>query len=77
MTRDEFLGAVRSNNIRPDAFELDGQGNERYVLADRHGRWDVYYGERGLETRVRHFSTESAALEYLLGTLQGDPSTRL
>lgn len=77
MTRDEFLQAVRSNNIRSDAFDLEGQGDERYVLADRDGRWDVYYGERGLEARVRHFSTEPAALEYLLETLWADPSTRL
>ncbi len=77
MTRDQFLQAIGSNNIRSDAFDLDGQGDERYVLADRDGRWDVYYSERGLEARAHHFSTESAALEYLLETLHADPSTKL
>lgn len=77
MTRDEFLQAVRLSNIRSDAFDLDGYGDERYVLADRAGRWDVYYSERGLEARVCHFPNESAALEHLLETLQADPSTRL
>lgn len=77
MTRDEFLQAVRSDNIRADAFALDGQGDECYVLAKREGRWDVYYSERGLEARVRHFSTEPAALDYLLEALRSDPSTKL
>lgn len=76
MTKAEFLEAAKANGIRLDAFNLDGQGDECYVLADREGRWDVYYSERGLEARVRHFSTESAALDYLLEALRADPSTK-
>lgn len=75
MTRDEFLRAVRSDNIRSDAFDLDGHGDECYVLAEREGRLDVFYSERGLEARVRHFSTEPAALAYLLEALRADQST--
>ena len=76
MTREEFLQAVRSSNIRSDAFRLSGQGNECYVLTDRAGGWVVHYAERGLETGVRHFLTESAALEHLLKELRSDPTTR-
>lgn len=77
MTKDEFYQAVRSEGIRPDAFDLDGQRDETYVLTDREGRWDVYYRERGSEAGARQFTTEAAALEYLLQTLRGDTSTKL
>ena len=76
MTKAEFLEATKANGIRIDAFSLDTQGDECYVLADRDGMWDVYYGERGLETRNRHFLTESAALDYLLELLRADPLTK-
>lgn len=75
MTKDEFLRTVRSDSIRSDAFDLNGQGDECYVLAEREGRWDVFYSERGLEAGVRHFPTESSALAYLLDALRADQST--
>ena len=77
MTKDDFLRIIREDKTRLDAFNLDGQGDECYVVAHRQGRWSVYNSERGLETSVRQFSTESAALEYLLELLRADPSTRL
>lgn len=77
MTKNEFLQATKIGGIRQDAFDLGGRGNECYVLSEREGRWDVYYSERGLETRTRHFSTEAASLEYLLDVLRADPSTRM
>ncbi|CCV07979.1 hypothetical protein MESS2_660018 [Mesorhizobium metallidurans STM 2683] len=47
MTKEEFLDAVRSENIRPDAFSLYNDSDESLVL-DRDGhRWVVYYSERG------------------------------
>ena len=76
MTRTEFLEATKAGGIVPDAFNLDGEGNECYVLADRDGQWDVYYSERGLETGKHHFSTESTALEYLLETLRADQAAK-
>ncbi len=76
MTRDQFLDAVRSHGIRQDVFSFDGACDECYVAAGQGDGWDVYYSERGLQTGLRHFDTESAALDYLLGKLRADPSTR-
>ncbi len=76
MTRDQFLDAVRSHGIRPDAFSFDANSDECYVAAGHGDGWDVYYSERGLQTGLRHFDTQSAALDTLLGKLLADPSTR-
>jgi hypothetical protein len=76
VTKDEFLQAIRSDRIRSDVFSLDGQSNECYVIENRGARWVVYYSERGLETGVREFPTESAALEYMLEMLRTDPTTK-
>jgi hypothetical protein len=77
MTQDDFLKTIQVDGIRLDAFDLDGHGDECYVVAHRESRWDVYYSERGFETNARHFSTESAALDYLLQALRADPSTKV
>ena len=77
MTRDEFLKAVREAGLRSSAFDLDGHGDECYVLTGNSNHWTVYYSERGLETQAHHFASESEALTHLLGLLQSDPSTRL
>ena len=77
MTRNEFLRIAKAENIRFDAFDLDGDSNECYVVARHQDRWFVYYSERGLERNSREFLTESSALECLLELLRGDPTTRL
>jgi hypothetical protein len=77
MTRDDFLLIAKTEDIRFDAFNLDGEGNECYAVARHHGRWVVYYSERGLERNTREFLTESSALECLLELLRADPTTRL
>jgi hypothetical protein len=79
LSRDEtgILRGVQEAKIRFDAFDLSGQGNERYVLSGSDNDWSVYYSERGFETNKRHFSSESAALKALLAVFKNDPSTRL
>lgn len=77
MTRDKFIEAVQKARIRPSAFDLDGAGDECYVLSGNGNHWSVYYSERGLETKKRNFGSESAALKHLLGLLKSDRSTRL
>lgn len=77
MTKDDFLRSIQANRIRLDAFNLDGRGNECYVVVQREGGWAFYYSERGLESGVCRFLTESAALEYLFEKLRADPTTRL
>ena len=74
MTRDQFLDAVRSFGIRRDAYSLDGAGDECYVAAGHGDHWDVYYSERGLQTGLRRFDAEAAALDDLLARLRADPS---
>lgn len=77
MTTEDFLEDARKAKIRPNAFVLDGEGNECYVLSGNANHWSVYYSERGLETQKHHFGSQSAALEHLLQTLKNDPSTKL
>ncbi|MDG2002185.1 MAG: hypothetical protein P8J20_02540 [Novosphingobium sp.] len=76
MTRKDFLTQVKKHNIRLDAFDLNGAGNETYALAGEGTLWKVFYSERGLETGAQLFETESAALEGLLGRLLADDTTR-
>jgi hypothetical protein len=56
MTRNEFLTAIRQANISQRAFNLDGEGNERYVLSRCADHWKVYYSERGLQNDPRPWS---------------------
>ena len=77
MTRDEFQKAASEAGFRSGAFDLDGQGDECYVLRGNTNHWAVYYSERGLESQVRHFASEAKALEHLLHLLQNDPSARI
>ena len=77
MTRDEFLDAARQANISSRAFNLDGSGNERYVLSHSADQWRVYYSERGEQVEARNFGSESEALQYLLEWLKRIPSARL
>jgi len=74
VTKDDFLRVIRAENIDPDAFGFDGPGNECYVVEHREGRWVFYYSERGLETGLQQFPSESAALEFLLQKLRSDPT---
>ncbi len=78
MTVDEFVRVAQAEGIRPDAYDVDGRGdrNECHVLTQVDGAWVVFYGERGQETGLRRFATESDALDHLLATLRADPTTR-
>ncbi|WP_371420680.1 hypothetical protein [Tardiphaga sp.] len=70
MTRDEFLEAIRTRKIDPRSFDLDHRRDECHVLETRETQWVVFYSERGLESGIRHFPTQSDALEYLLSVLR-------
>ncbi len=77
MTRQQFFEAIQKAGIRSSAFDLDGQGDECYVLSGNESHWSVYYSERGLETKKRNFGSEVAALNHLFGMLKNDRSTRI
>jgi len=74
MTRSEFITCIKTAAIREDAFELDGLGDECYVLEEVNGVWEVFYSERGLKSGIHEFSTEADALNYLLEVLKADQS---
>lgn len=76
MTRQEFLEEVRKEGINPRTFDLDNVKHECYVLNSDYYDYRVYYSERGSEYNIRHFVTESEALEYLLEKLKSDPTTK-
>lgn len=77
MTREQFFDAIQRAGIRSSAFDLEGQGDECYVLSGNENHWSVFYSERGLETKTRHFGSEAAALKHLFGLLKNDRSTRI
>jgi hypothetical protein len=76
MTRDDFLRAIRDKRIDPDAFVLDRDQDERYVLLSESNIWRVYYSERGQRTDECQFATESEALARLLDMLERDHTAR-
>ena len=77
LTRQEFLEAAQRAGIGAVAFDLNGDGDEKYVLRSASGGWEVYYSERGLERNLRTFGVEEHALQHLLTLLASDHSTRV
>jgi hypothetical protein len=77
MNKKELLQVLSRENIREDAFDLNGGHlDETYTLAEASGHWFVYYSERGLESGRKEFDTEAEACEYLLNKLRDDPTAR-
>jgi hypothetical protein len=79
VTQSELRVLLEQENIREDAFSLDGgHPSERYVLArEPGGAWRVYYSERGQETGPMRFGTEEQAIRNLLNRLLADETTRV
>jgi len=78
MNRTELKQVLDSERIRRDSYDLDGgHRSETLTMAEAHGRWFVYYSERGLETGKREFATEGDACEYFLTKLLADPSAHI
>jgi hypothetical protein len=74
--RAKFLAAARRLPIRDDAFALERSADEAYNLIRTPRGWRTFYAERGLETQVRTFDSETDALDDLLRRLDGDRTTR-
>jgi len=75
VNKQKLLEALRKENIREDAYDLNG-GHlaETYTLKEAHGKWAVYYSEHGLESNRREFGSESEACEFFLNKLRKDPT---
>lgn len=77
VTRSELEHAFSVNRVRPDAYDLSGNGTEVYVLSETDEIWSVFYAERGQKNGLRKFNSESDACHYLLSWVLADPTTRL
>lgn len=76
MDRQRLNSLLRSEGIDPDAYNLDGgQVDEAYVLDQRGSAWVVYFSERGLESGIEEFDSESLACHHLLELLMRDSTT--
>jgi hypothetical protein len=77
MNKSELGTALQAAGIRPDAYDLSGEGkNETYVLREESFGWSVFYSERGTQQDRRTFGSEAEACECLLATARNDPTTR-
>lgn len=77
MHKSELRTALQAEGIRPDTYDLSGEGkNEAYVLRQEPFGWSVFYSERGMQQDTRTFGSEAEACECLLATLRADPTTR-
>jgi hypothetical protein len=76
MNRKELEQMLTKAGVRRDAYCLEGGlPSEAYALAWDGKRWRTYYSERGGESNVCFFETESAACQHLLQLLLADPFT--
>jgi hypothetical protein len=65
MNRQELRVRLSQEQLPPDAYWLDGGlPNEALTLNEQHGRWQVYYSERGRKTSLQEFDTETQACTY-------------
>ncbi len=70
MNVEELKQRLTAESIDESAYSLSGGlPGDRYVLSHDGPVWSVYYSERGLQTSLRCFQTESEACSYLLQQL--------
>lgn len=73
MVRDELIKQMRLEGIPLDMlWSQTGVPSECFVMRERHGAWEVFYAERGLETGLITFPTEDAACHALLDKMRSD-----
>jgi len=67
MNLDDLRRALVEGGFRPDSYSLEGGLREdRITLDEAHGRWFVYYVERGKRWEEAQFENEhSACVEFL------------
>jgi hypothetical protein len=64
--RVTLQAALASIGVPPDSYCLHGDSDEALCLDENHGRWSVYYSERGCRTDEQVFATEDAACDTFL-----------
>jgi hypothetical protein len=70
--RYELERVLKTAGVDPNAYSVWGDRRfENWVLAQLpHGKWSVYYCERGLETGTCYFPTEDGACRCLLDVIR-------
>lgn len=67
MTRNDLIECMKSEGMPLDMLCLrTSVPSECFVIRERHGVWETFYAERGLETGLSTFPTEDAACRALL-----------
>ena len=67
MTRDDLIETMKAEGLPIDMLGTHTTApSECFVLRERHGVWETFYAERGLETGLSTYPTESAACDALL-----------
>nr|WP_208329311.1 hypothetical protein [Streptomyces sp. 846.5] len=73
MNRRDLQAQLDAEEVRPDAYSLDGGLPDEALCLGREGaKWVTYYSERGLRSGLRRFPDEASACADLLAQLQGD-----
>jgi hypothetical protein len=72
MTVSELKAALDRLRIPSSAFSIGSDVNEAYCMVLIHGRWHVYYSERGNRNNERVHGTEQAACEDLFSRVTKD-----
>lgn len=78
MDKAELARVLQEDGYRPTAYSLDGGLRDDTLCLDEvHGKWVVYYSERGQRWNEREFSSEDAACQYFLKLIRQDGAAKL
>ncbi|MDD6481802.1 MAG: hypothetical protein PUF65_06005 [Lachnospiraceae bacterium] len=71
MTVFELRRELERRGIKAFEYNLDGKGrtDERICLAEKDGKWEVYYAERGVKTTDEYFDTQEEACQFIYDML--------
>ena len=77
MDKLELRRRLNQHRVRPDHYSLDGRlKNDAFILEETHGKWTVFYFERGDRYDERVFDSEERACGYIYGMLKDEPSVK-
>ncbi len=72
----ELIGLLDSVGVPSDSYSIGADRDESYCLLLEHGRWKVYYSERGNRNEEASYASEEAACRRLFDWLMGDHIVR-
>ncbi|MDB4907719.1 MAG: hypothetical protein JWO05_2503 [Gemmatimonadetes bacterium] len=75
MTIADLKAKLAERGVRADAYSFSASpSTSRYVLSKETYGWIVYSTLGDMPTRERMFPDESAACEFMLSLIEGDPT---